>query len=177
MAAGFYTVHALRAWDAPAAKAGVFTALIVAGHAVGTLSLGWLADHVGHRLVLIVGAAAIAAANVVALTAPTLSVYETLFLLVGLQQASMNVSAMNVLLEFAPTAAERPTYIGLGTTSLAPVAFSSPLVGGLLADAAGFRSVFVVALVAGLVGLTLMAALVRDPRSVAAARAIEEAPA
>jgi MFS family permease len=177
MAGGFYTVHALRAWDAPAAKAGVFTALIVAGHAVGTLTLGWLADHVGHRLVLMVGAAAIAAANVVALTAPTLPVYQMVFLLAGLQQAAINVSAMNVLLEFAPTAAERPTYVGLGTTSLAPVAFSAPLVGGLLADAAGFRTVFGVALVAGLVGLTLLAALVRDPRSVAAARAIEEATA
>jgi hypothetical protein len=175
MASGFYTVYALRAWDAPAAKAGVFTALLVAGHALGTLTLGWVADHAGHRLVLLVGMAATAGANVVALSATSLSVFETVFVLAGVQTAALNVSAMNVLLEFAPTPAERPTYIGLGTTSMAPVAFASPLLAGLLADALGFRVVFVVALVTGLAGLALLAAFVRDPRRLV--RPLEEAAA
>jgi MFS family permease len=169
MASGFYTVYALRAWDAPAAKAGVFTALLVAGHALGTLTLGWVADHAGHRLVLLVGMAATAAANVVALAATSLSVFETVFVLAGVQTAALNVSAMNVLLEFSPRPEERPTYIGLGTTSMAPVAFSAPLVAGLLADGFGFRVVFVVALVAGLTGLALLATMVRDPRRLARA--------
>ena len=167
MASGFYTVYALRAWDAPAAKAGVFTALLVAGHALGTLTLGWVADHAGHRLVLLVGMGATAAANVVALSATSLSVFEAVFVLAGVQTAALNVSAMNVLLEFAPTPGERPTYIGLGTTSMAPVAFASPLLAGLLADALGFRVVFMVALVTGLTGLALLAAFVRDPRRLA----------
>jgi MFS family permease len=177
MAAGFYTVYALRAWDAPAAKAGAFTALLVTGHALGTLTLGWVADHAGHRLVLLVGMVATAAANVVALLAPTLTAFEVVFLLAGLQTATINVSAMNVLLEFAPTPEERPTYIGLGTTSMAPVAFASPLVAGLLADALGFRAVFAVALVTGLAGLVMLAARVRDPRGLTRGGAVEEAPA
>jgi len=49
-------------------------------------------------------------------------------------------------------------------TSLAPVAFGAPLVGGLLADAFGFRAMFVVALAFALVGLVTLATLVRDPR-------------
>ena len=175
MASGFYTVYALRAWDAPASSAGLFTALLVAGHALGTLTLGWVADHAGHRLVLLVGMAATAAANVVALLAPTLPVFEAVFVLAGVQTAALNVSAMNVLLEFAPLPAERPTYVGLGTTSLAPVAFASPLVAGLLADSLGFRVVFVVALVMGVTGLAMLATRVRDPRGLAAA--VEEAPA
>jgi MFS family permease len=89
------------------------------------------------------------------------------FVLAGVQTAAINVSAMNVLLEFAPTPEERPTYIGLGTTSMAPVAFASPLLAGLLADALGFRVVFMVALVTGLTGLALLAAFVRDPRRLA----------
>jgi MFS family permease len=177
MAAGFYTVYALRAWEAPAAKAGVFTALLVAGHALGTLTLGWVADHAGHRLVLLAGMAATAAANVVALLAPTLPAFEAVFVLAGLHTAAINVSAMNVLLEFAPTPEARPTYIGLGTTSMAPVAFAAPLVAGLLADTSGFRAVFAVALVTGLAGLVMLATLVRDPRSLAAARPVQEATA
>ena len=47
MAVGFYTVYALRAWAAPASQAAVFTALLVAGTVAGTLAFAWLADHAG----------------------------------------------------------------------------------------------------------------------------------
>jgi len=80
------------------------------------------------------------------------------------------------LLEFAPTQDARPTYIGLGSTAMAPVAFATPLIGGVMADALGFRTVFVTALVVGLVGLVMLATLVHDPRR-AVARPAEEAPA
>jgi MFS family permease len=168
MGSGFYTVYALQAWEAPAAQAGVFTALLVAGHALGTLTLGWIADHAGHRLVLLVGAGAAVTANGVALLAGSLVAFETVFVLSGLHTAAINVSAFNVLLEFAPAPDERPTYIGLGSTAMAPVAFATPLVGGAMADALGFRAVFVTALVAGLVGLGMLAAFVHDPRFVPA---------
>jgi MFS family permease len=174
MAAGFYTVYALRAWEAPPARAGVFTALLVVGHALGTLTLGWLADHAGHRLVLLAGAGATVAASVVALLAPSLAAFELVFVLSGFHTAAVSVSALNVLLEFAPTQDERPTYIGLGSTAMAPVAFATPLIGGLMADALGFRAVFVTALVVGLAGLVMLATRVHDPRRVVA-RAAEEA--
>jgi MFS family permease len=173
MAGGFYTVYALRAWDAPPARAGVFTALLVVGHALGTLTLGWLADHAGHRLVLLAGAGATVAASVVALLAPSLAVFELVFVLFGVHTAAVSVSGLNVLLEFAPSQDERPTYIGLGSTAMAPVAFATPLIGGLMADALGFRAVFLTALVVGVVGLLMLATRVHDPRR-AVARAAEE---
>ena len=173
MAGGFYTVHALRAWEAPPSRAGVFTALLVVGHALGTLTLGWVADHAGHRLVLLAGAAATVVASVVALLAPSLAVFELVFVLFGVHTAAVSVSALNVLLEFAPSQDERPTYIGLGSTAMAPVAFATPLIGGLMADALGFRVVFLTALGCGVVGLLMLATRVHDPRR-AVARATEE---
>ena len=173
MAVGFYTVYALRAWAAPASQAAVFTALLVAGTVAGTLGFAWLADHAGHRLVILGGMAATLGANVMALASPTLSSYGLVFVLAGVQQAAFSVSNMPVLLEFAPSDDERPMYVGLGATSLAPVAFASPLIAGLLADALGFRAVFVVASVGSLAGLTMLAALVRDPRHVVAVSAVE----
>jgi MFS family permease len=166
MASGFYTVYALRAWDAPAAQAGVFTALMLVGQSLGTLTLGWVADHFGHRLVLLTGNTAGAGAALVALLAPTLSAYDFVFVLYGVQTAAVNVSNLNVLLEFSPTPAARPTYVGLGTTAMAPMAFAAPLVGGLLADAVGFRGMFLVSLVFTLAGLVMLATVVRDPRHV-----------
>ena len=90
-----------------------------------------------------------------------------MLVLAGVQQAAFSVSNMPVLLEFAPSADERPMYVGLGTTTLAPFAFVAPLAAGLLADALGFRAVFGVATVGSLVGLAMLATLVRDPRHVA----------
>jgi MFS transporter, DHA1 family, multidrug resistance protein len=124
--------------------------------------------------VLLTGTLATAAAGATALLAPSLGAFGLVFVFFGVHVAAINVSALNVLLEFAPTPAARPTYVGLGLTSLAPVAFAAPLVGGLLADALGFRGMFVVALAFGIVGLVMLATLVRDPRHLALAAGAEE---
>jgi MFS family permease len=170
MAGGFYTVYALRVWDAPAAQVGVFTTLLFVGQMAGNAVFGWLADRRGHLLVITMGLAATLAGNLVAVAAPTLAVFGVVFVMLGTQIAAMNVSTLNVLLEFAPVLEEQPTYIGLGTTLMAPIAFSAPLAAGLLADAFGFASVFVVAAVAATVALGLLLTRVRDPRRVASPR-------
>jgi len=168
-------VYALRAWQAPPATVGVFTALLLAGSIAGTLVLGWLADRAGHVVVVITGVAAAAAANALALGAPSLSVFGLVFVLSCVQQASVSVSGLNVLLEFAPAEREGPTYLGLGQTSLAPVAFTAPLVGGLLADVAGFPLVFLIAALGGTTALAMLALRVRDPRRARAVAAASRA--
>jgi len=162
--AAFYTVYALRAWRLPAASAGMFTALLLLGSIAGTIMLGWVADRAGHRLVLLAGAAASVAAGVVALTAASPGVFGLAFVLAGVQTASVTISGLNVLLEFAPTTQAQPTYVGLGHTSLAPVAFVTPLIGGLLADIAGFHAVFACAGLGAVAAMLLLGLRVRDPR-------------
>ena len=104
------------------------------------------------------------AGNVIALAAPTLGVFGAVFVLMGVHLAAMNVSTLNVLLEFAPAPAEQPTYIGLGTTLMAPIAFGTPLAAGLLADVLSYSAVFGVATVAAVIAIGVMIARVRDPR-------------
>jgi len=164
MSSGFYTVYALRAYAAPASQVGVFTTALLAGQAAGTAVLGWIADRVGHRVDIVAGVAAIGAANVVALVAPSLDALNLVFALLGVYVAAMNVSSLSILLEFAPTAAEHPTYVGLGNTLLAPVMFFAPLVAGVMVDALGFGSVFGVAAAFGATALGLLLGRVRDPR-------------
>jgi MFS family permease len=161
---GFYTVYALAAWAPPDSQVGVFTALLLVGQVAGTVTLGWLADRAGHRLVLVTGLAAMVGASALALAAPSLEAFGGVFLLAGVQGSAITISNLNVLLEFAPSPEERPTYIGLGTTSLAPVAFGAPLVAGLLADAWGFAAVFGVAVAAGTIALIVLTGMVTDPR-------------
>jgi MFS family permease len=163
MAHGFYTVYALRRLEAPLWQVGVFTTVLFAGQIVGNAAFGWLSDHAGNRLVIICGVVVTVAANAVALTTG-LPAYTIVFALAGLQMASISVANQNVLLEFAPSVEERPTYIGVGNTLMAPVAFVSPLVAGTLADTAGFAAVFAVAALFGVLALVVLAARVRDPR-------------
>jgi len=164
MASGFYTVYAIRHYSAPDWAVGVFTTALLAGQMIGNVVLGAVADRVGHLKPLAIGAGALGLANLGALAMPSLELFVTVFVLQGVHLAAVNVSGLSVLLEFAPTAAARPTYVGLGTTLLTPVAFGAPLVAGLMADAVGFPVVFVAAAAGSLAGLGLLLGRVREPR-------------
>ena len=87
----------------------------------------------------------------------------------------MSVSAGNMLLDFAPRAEERPTYVGLGNTALAPVLCATPLAAGLLADTLGLRAVFAIALGGALLAMGLLCR-VREPRTGARASRRDASP-
>jgi MFS family permease len=165
MASAFYAVYALAGLRAGDWMVGVFTTALLAGQTVGQLGFGWLADHVGHRIVITIGIGATVAANALALTASSLDLFLLVFALSGVQLAAINVSWLTILLEFAPSAQDRPTYLGIGNTFLAPAMAAAPLLAGLMADTIGFLPIFVVALACGLVALAILALKVRDPRA------------
>ncbi len=167
MGSAFFTVYALRVLGAPAWRVGVFTTMLLVGQVVGNLVFGWLGDQMGHRLVLAVGTAAMAAASLVALFARSVDAMLIAFLLDGVYEAALSVSGLNILLEMAPAIGERPTYVGLGRSAVAPIACAAALLGGLLADAAGFTSVFAVSAAFCLIALAVLVLQVREPRHLA----------
>jgi MFS family permease len=161
---GFFTVYALRVLQAPAADVGVFTALLLAGQIVGQLALGWVADHAGHRLVLVIAASAALPMNVVALLAGAVPVFSVVFAVNGLLNAAIQISALTVLLEFAPTPEQNPTYVGIERTFLAPFGFALPLAGGLLIDAVGYAFVFAISAASSVASAAVLLFVVREPR-------------
>jgi MFS family permease len=165
MSSAFFTVYALRGLAAPTWQVGVFTSALLMGQIAANGILGWVADRVGGRVVLVAGTAALVGANLIALTATSLELYGGAFALMGVFQASVSVSGQNMLLDFAPRPEERPTYVGLGNTALAPVFFATPLAAGMVADAVGLVPVFAIALVGGIAGTALLVLRVRDPRA------------
>jgi hypothetical protein len=114
--------------------------------------------------VLIAGGAAVVGANLIALIAPSVDIFGAAFALLGFYLASTHVSWLNILLEFAPTSTERPTYVGLGNTGAAPAALGAPLLAGVMVDALGYGPVFALAALAGLIGVAVLAGRVSDPR-------------
>jgi MFS family permease len=85
------------------------------------------------------------------------------FVLLSAFLAADSASMLNIILEFCADE-DRPTYIGLSNTLLAPATALAPLLGGWLAAQLGFPPMFALAaLLAGL-GAALLIALVHEPR-------------
>jgi MFS family permease len=60
--------------------------------------------------------------------------------------------------------AERPAYIGLANTLVAPVTILAPLFGGWLADYGGFEYTFILSAVCGLITAIVLSLTLRSPR-------------
>jgi MFS family permease len=165
MATGFLTVYAVQRWQLPDSQAGYLTTSMLTGQALGHLLFGALSDRRGHKLVLelgtLSGTLAIGLANLA--TAPAW--FYVVFFLTGACTASFMLSGMMITFEFsAPDV--RPTYIGLNNTICGVVSAIAPLVGGGLAEVAGYRGMFAVAFWIGLAGFALLRWSVREPRQV-----------
>jgi MFS family permease len=59
-------------------------------------------------------------------------------------------------------ARDRPTYVGMANTLIAPATIIAPLVGGWLADADGYPATFLFAALAGLASVVVFH-FVKDP--------------
>ncbi|MCB0132747.1 MAG: MFS transporter, partial [Caldilineaceae bacterium] len=135
-----------------------------ASQAVMNLIWGVIGDRQGHKMVLTGAAVAMISAVLVTWYAPSAAWLTATFILLGAYLAADSVSALNIILEFCPPE-DRPTYIGLTNTLLAPVLIVAPLIGGWLATWAGYRGLFIAALSVGLIGVLLLAFWVNEPRT------------
>jgi len=164
MAGGFVTVYAVQRWHLSDSQAGGFTTSLLVGQALSNLFFGVLADRKGHKLVLelatLCGVLSIGLASV----APAPVWFYAVFALSGASMAGFILSGIMIVFEFT-TPDLRPTYIGMSNTIIGVVSATAPLIGGLLAGAIGYQTLFVVASVIGAVSLVLLRWTVRDPRA------------
>jgi MFS family permease len=167
MAAGFYIVYGTEKFASSpkeiATLTGLLTGVLIGSQAVFNLLWGVLADRVGHKLVLVSEAFLMMGAALIAYLASSQIFLVITFILLGAYLAAGQVSGLNIILEFCRED-DRPTFIGLTNTLLAPLFAFAPLLGGFIAQGFGFQTLFICAvLAAGLGGLLLMV-WVKEPR-------------
>ena len=167
MASSFFIVYGTERFSSDAtsvaALTATMTAVMVASKAVTNVVWGLMGDRMGHKVVLTASAFGMALAALVAWMAASTLWLGLTFVLLGAYMAADEVSSLNIILEFcAPE--DRPTYIGLTNTLLAPALTLSPIIGGILATQLGYTGMFVVALILGLVGAVMLATWVKEPR-------------
>jgi len=162
MGTAFYVLYARQAFQITDAFAANLTVAALVSQTLFTPLLGWLGDRWGHRWLTQVAAVLAGGAVLVALLAPAASWFYAVFVLMNAGSAGMSVAGMSMTLEFCPTE-QVPTFAALANTLLALPILLAPILGGWLVDAAGYRTLFVVA--ASLLGLgwASMRWLVREP--------------
>ncbi len=160
----FYTVYAVRYHGISAMTAGVMTSVLMGTQIVANPVMGWVGDRSSHRTVLEIGALAATLSAFVAWWLPSRAWFYLVFVLAGVANVAAWTITMTMTIDFAREASERPAYVGLANTLIAPVTIAAPIAGGWLADAAGYPAAFLVSALGGLATLLVLFFLVRDPR-------------
>jgi MFS family permease len=163
MGFAFYIVYALRRFQMDAVTAGYLTATLTISQTVANAGMGWLGDRVGHRLMLIVGAASATFSSLLAWLAPSLAWFFPIFVLTGFANVSIWTNGMTMTVDFSDEK-ERPFYIGLAQTLTAPATIIAPLIGGWIADTQGFVITFGLSTVLAIVMMSILIFLVKEPR-------------
>lgn len=167
MPMAFYTVYALKTFQADETIVGKFTLTIVAGHIISAPILGYVADHYGNKIALICTSSSLLFASLVAVVAPSLSWFYLVFVLIGINAGTEVMVRYNLAIEYGPTE-QRSTYVGLTNTILAPL-YLCGLLGGLISNTLGYHGLFIIGSLCSLAGITMLIFRVQEPRTILSA--------
>lgn len=164
MGFAFYTVYAVQRLGVGVVEIGVMTSVFMGTQIIANPLMGWVGDRTSHRLLLEVGALAAMVSALLAAWATTAGWFYLIFVLAGIATVAAWTITITMTIDFAPDPSERPVYVGLSNTLVAPAAILAPLFGGWLADAASYPISFGASAIGGLVAWVVLRALVRDPK-------------
>lgn len=163
VAAPFYILHASQTVHMGGAQLGLFTLAYLGADTVSNIGWGLLGDRSGFRSNFLIALIIWIASTALLLAAETTAPLLIAFIGLGAAQAGYMMAAQSLVLEFG----ERDDVamrLGVSTTVEAGVSTVAPLLGGLLAEVAGYTSVFAVSMVLYAFALATLTIGVREPR-------------
>lgn len=163
MGFAFYIVYGLRRFEMGPVTAGYLTAALTIAQTIANAGMGWLGDRIGHRAMLIVGMAAVTISSLLAWAAPSINWLYPVFIFTALANVAYWTIGMAITVEFG-SEVERPVYIGMSNTLVAPFTIFAPILGGWIADSFGYQTTFMVSAIGGILVTLMMIFLVKDPR-------------
>jgi MFS family permease len=162
VAFAFYTVYVVRYHGLSEVEVGIMTAVLMGAQTLANPFMGWIGDHWSQRSAYEIGAGAAALSAILAWQAPSPGWFYLVFGLAGVASAAMWTVTLAMTLKFGQEA-ERPVYIGLSNTLVAPATILAPLLGGLLADSLGYTAAFQASALGGIGMVVVLQFFVRDP--------------
>ena len=114
---------------------------------------------------MILGGTAAAISSALAWFAPSLNWFYPIFILSGFANVSIWTNAMTMSTSFS-SEADRPMYIGIAQTIVAPSAIIAPLIGGWIADTAGFVTTFSTSTILSIIMILILVFMLKDPHNI-----------
>lgn len=162
VAAPFYVLYVAKSMHVDGAMLGLLTLAFLGADTVSNLVWGYLGDRVGFRWVLLLSIVVWIAATILLMTVHAPAAIFLAFAGLGASQAGYMMSTMTIILEFG-SRDDLPMRIALSTTAEGVTATLGPLIGGQIADALGYDTVFSIS-ISLLVAALLLLLMMRDPR-------------
>jgi MFS family permease len=163
VAFSFYTVYVVRYHGLSEVEVGVMTGVLLGVQTLANPLVGWIGDRWSQRIALEIGVGAAALSAILAWWAPSPGWFYLVFVLAGVANAALWTTTLAMTLKFGQEA-ERPVYIGLSNTLVAPATILAPVLGGILADRFGYAAAFQASALGGLVTVAVLQFFVRDPQ-------------
>ena len=161
-AISFYTIYGIRKFDMSPEVAGVLTSVLLVSNTLSSSVIGWIGDRWGHRRVLIAANLLTVLAISVAMASNDVNWFYIVFAFTGFVNSAQWSTIMTITVQFG-SVAERPYYIGMANTFIAPVTVFAPIIGGWLVDAVNFELTFAVFALAGLLSVLVYGIAMEDP--------------
>ncbi len=162
MGFAFYTVYAVQILGMNEFTVGILTSVLMGTQIIANPIMGWIGDRWSHRALMAIGALAASLSGVIAWAAPDPYWFFPVFILAGIANVSVWTVGLAMILNFGDEH-ERPAYIGLANTLIAPATIIAPLLGGWLAQRSGYPVAFIASAIAGVATAIILYLFVRDP--------------
>ena len=163
MGFAFYIIYAINRFDMNEFTAGIISATLTGAAIIANPLMGLAGDRWGHRRILLIGFIAATTSSVLAWQASSLGWFYPIMLLTGMANVAIWTTPLTITAEFGDET-ERPIYIGLSNTLIAPATILAPLLGGWLADRFSYPVMFLCTAVAGLLTLIIFIFFFKEPR-------------
>jgi MFS family permease len=162
MAFAFYVIYAVKHLGMSDMEAGFLTSALFITQVAANPILGWIADRWSKKNILAIGAAAMLLSTTLAFFARAPYWFYPVIILNGLASTIYWTVGLAITIEFG-NEGDRPTYIGMANTFIAPATFLAPVLGGWLADTFSFQSTFLVSALFALSALIVLQFFVSNP--------------
>jgi MFS family permease len=162
MGFSFYTVYAVKTLGMSEITVGVLTGVLMGTAIIANPVMGWIGDRWSHRKLMAVGVLSASLSGMIAWAATSPSWFYTVFILAGIANVAVWTISIAIIPDFSPEA-ERPSYIGLANTLIAPVTILAPLLGGWLAQTGGYQTAFIASAIGGVLTSLILVVYVKEP--------------
>ncbi len=163
MAFAFYVIYAVQQYNMSDSAAGIMVAILLIGQVILSPVMGRLGDRWSHRAVMSLGAVGAALSAILAWQATSVEWFYAIFLLEAVAVVAIWTIPLAMSVSFTHNADERPIYIGMANTIPAPATILAPVLGGWLADVAGYHATFAVSALFAISMAVALWFVVKDP--------------